>query len=428
MRAKLTQAFIDKAKAAAHAERTVYWDLDRPGLGLMVTARGHKSYVAQYRVGNKSRRLNLDGDFLRHEVARDQKGRVVAPRAGAYTLADARREHAAVQGALGRGRDPLEELRSAKAVATNSLKAIAEAYLSARENRTLRSMDERRGVFRRHIFPRFGERPIASIKRSEISRLLDRIVAEKGPVAAEHTLATLRRLFNWYAMRDDDFLSPIVRGMSRIRPEERARDRVLDDAELRVVWRAAEAAGTAYGHMVRFILLTATRLREAASMAREELSADGREWLIPAARYKSKRDFLLPLSKSAQAVLASVPVIGKRWVFTSNGEVPINGFSKSKRRFDAQVLVEVRKIDPAAKPLPRWTPHDLRRTARSLMSRAGIGPDHAERALGHVIGGVRGVYDRHEFKEEKRNAFEALAMQIERILNPTDNVVTLRAK
>jgi hypothetical protein len=73
-----------------------------------------------------------------------------------------------------------------------------------------------------------------------------------------------------------------------------------------------------------------------------------------------------------------------------------------------------------------WTLHDLRRTARSLMSRAGILSDHAERCLGHVIGGVRGVYDRHEFHAEKKRAYEALAAQIERIVNPQDNVVPLR--
>ncbi len=74
----------------------------------------------------------------------------------------------------------------------------------------------------------------------------------------------------------------------------------------------------------------------------------------------------------------------------------------------------------------RWTIHDLRRTARSLMTRAGVSPDHAERALGHVIGGVRGVYDRHAYFEEKREAFEALAAQIERILSPRPNVVPMR--
>ncbi len=147
-------------------------------------------------------------------------------------------------------------------------------------------------------------------------------------------------------------------------------------------------------------------------MTRNELSADGREWLIPAARYKGKHDHLIPLSSAAQEILAAVPKIGRRgWVFTTNGKVPISGFSKFKRDFDAKVLEQLREQNPKAN-LPRWTPHDLRRTARSLMSRAGVNADHAERCLGHVIGGVRGTYYRHEFKDEKRHAFEALGARL----------------
>jgi integrase len=86
------------------------------------------------------------------------------------------------------------------------------------------------------------------------------------------------------------------------------------------------------------------------------------------------------------------------------------------------MLAELRKIAVAycgnadGVTLPNWTIHDLRRTARSLMSQAGVAPDHAERALGHVIGGVRGVYDRHAYREEKRQAFIALAGRIDHIL------------
>jgi integrase len=180
-------------------------------------------------------------------------------------------------------------------------------------------------------------------------------------------------------------------------------------------------------YLVRFLLLTATRLREASKMNRGELSADGTEWTIPAARHKSKRDFLVPLSKAAQEALAAVPVIGtKGLVFTHDGETSLSGFSKAKRGFDEVVLAELRKANPKAEPLPRWTNHDLRRTARSLMSRAGVPPRHAEAALGHVIAGVEGTYDRHTYADEKRAAFESLALQIERILKPQNNVVAMR--
>jgi len=94
----------------------------------------------------------------------------------------------------------------------------------------------------------------------------------------------------------------------------------------------------------------------------------------------------------------------------------------------SNVVFYVRRQDPEAEPPVRWTTHDLRRTARSFMSRAGVPPDHAERALGHVISGVRGVYDRHAYYHEKKHAFEALAAQIERILNKKSNVMVLRAE
>src|SRR5262249_35218994 len=142
------------------------------------------------------------------------------------------------------------------------------------------------------------------------------------------------------------------------------------------------------GFLVRFWLLTASRRNEAACMRRSEIA--GTDWSIPGDRHKSKRDFLLPLSPAAQAILDEMPSIGRRdgYVFSTSGTNPVSGFSKWKRKFDKACGVT------------GWTLHDLRRTARSLMSRAGIDADTAERCLGHVIGGVRGTYDRHEYRDE----------------------------
>jgi integrase len=138
--------------------------------------------------------------------------------------------------------------------------------------------------------------------------------------------------------------------------------------------------------------------------------------LIPAARYKTKSDFLVPLSVTARALLDKIPRVGRAdFVFTSDGRKSIAGFSKWKRRFDKACGVN------------GWTLHDLRRTARSLMSRAGVPSDHAERALGHVLSGVRKTYDRHEYYSEKQRAFEALAAQIGRIINAQEQVGPLRA-
>jgi integrase len=214
---------------------------------------------------------------------------------------------------------------------------------------------------------------------------------------------------HWHAARSDDFRPPIVRGMGK---PKQARERVLEDGELRIVWKAAGAVSGPVGHLVRFLLLTATRLREAAWMVRGELALteDGGAWTIPASRCKGKRDLLLPLSRDARDVLANVPMIGRKGiVFTRDGEKLMTAFAHAKVAIDKAVLAELRKTDPQAKPLPRWCFHDLRRTARSLMSRAGVPSRYAEMALGHTIPGVEGAYDRHSYREEKLAAFEALA-------------------
>jgi integrase len=234
---------------------------------------------------------------------------------------------------------------------------------------------------------------------------------------------------NWHATRTDDFRSPIVRGMGR--GVTTKRDRVLTDDEVRAFWRAAEAWDHPFSRLLRFILLTATRREEAAGMRWSELEDD--IWTIPAARYKTNIDFELPLSQAALDVLAASTHFGEAgFVFTTTGEGAIGGFSKFKAQFDALMLGELRKAavergDDPAKVVPeRWTIHDLRRTARSLMTQAGVPPDHAERALGHVIGGVRGVYDRHDYLDEKRKAFEALAAYVGHALDPRPNVVPMR--
>jgi integrase len=248
----------------------------------------------------------------------------------------------------------------------------------------------------------------------------------KGKVMADRVLAHVRKAFNWQAARDDDFLSPIVRGMARTKPKERARKRVLADDEIRDIWRALESAEvpTCYPAFVKSLLLTATRRNEASDMNAIEIEGD--VWTIPGERYKNKLDHAVPLTKQAKALIGAKPegFDGNSWfVFsTTGGKRPFSGFSKAKKDLDA-AIAKIRKTEGREK-MPRWTLHDLRRTARSLMSRAKVPADHAERVLGHVIGGVRETYDRYEYLDERRDALEKLAGSVEVILKPAaDNVI-----
>jgi integrase len=389
MRAKkpLTDRGIRALPPAPLGKRHLAWDALVRGLAVRVTDRGQRSFVLITRYPGS-----------RHPAPRSL-GRV-----GAISLEDARTKAREWLKQISSGIDPAQAQATA---ARDTLQAICTEYL-ARDGSKLRSVDWRRAALERLVYPALGSRPIVEVRRSDIVRLLDKIEDKNGPAMADQTLAILRKIMNWHAARSDDFRSPIVRGMGR--GKETSRDRILDDDELRAVWKAAEGL---FGSYVKFLLLTSARRNEASEMERAELS--GADWTLPAARNKTAQDLLRPLSHAAQDVLAELPK--GRFVFTRNGTGPFGGFTKLKEALDKRSGVT------------GWTLHDLRRTARSLMSRAGVPADHAERCLGHVIGGVRGTYDRHEYREEKRQAFEALASLIERIVDPQpERLVTMRGK
>jgi integrase len=400
MKQKLTPAFVLRATAAPGAERTIYWD-DMAGFGLMVTKRGARSFVVQYRAGGESRRVTLDG---------------------VLSLDEARRVARGILGDVAKGGDPVAAERAARAAKEDTLSKIAARYLASRAGRALRSVGQRKTILERLVFPKLGDRQIETIKRSEVARLLDQIADQRGPRMAGYTAAVLQVLFHWWEKQTDDFVSPMVRGMV---PDgaSKPRDRTLDDHELRAFWRAAAAWSHPFARMMQFVLLTATRRNEAADMLRSELEGD--VWTIPAERYKTKISHAIPLSRAARAVIDGCPVLGASgFVFTINGRNRLQGLAHHKSEFDRRMLAELRKLDPNAE-LKNWRTHDVRRTARTLMARAGVNPDHAERALGHVIGGVRGTYDRHRFEAEKLAAFEALAAQVQRIVDPQPNVIPL---
>ncbi len=394
-RTNLTPGFVARAPKPSGADRVIYWDAGLPCFGLMVTASGHKSFVVQYRAKGRSRRMTFKAE----------------PRGG-LTLDKARRQAKAVIADAIKGNDPLAERRRAERAAANTFEAVAEEFMTRDGNR-LRSIEQRRSTLKRLVFPALGAKQIGDIRRSDIVRLLDRIEDQSGPVMADHVLAYIRRIMNWHAGRSDDFRSPIVRGMARTKPSKRRRQRTLNDNELRAVWKAADDFAGPFGPLLQTLLLTAARRNEAAHMRRSEVS--GSDWTIPETRYKTGLELLVPLSPLAVTVLEKLPKIGKPgFYFTTNGARPIGGFSKFKREFDKACGVT------------GWTLHDLRRTARSLMSRAGVTADIAERCLGHVLPGIRGTYDKHEYRDEKRHAFDALASLIERILDPKANVVPFK--
>jgi integrase len=399
------------------------------GFGVRCTAGGSKSFVWFHRVDGR-KHLETIGQWN--------------PKAGGLTVYDAlgkcidRRKAIAKGVKNGKDVDPRPErtrrLQDGEKPAEGNVSGLLDVYIARYlKAGKLRSAGMIEAQLERLVKPRIGKVGIYELKRSHISRMLDEIDDAHGPRMADLALAYVRKAFNWYEVNghDDDFTSPVVRGMARLKPSDRERERVLADDEIRDVWTAAESVTEpgCFAAYLKTLFLTATRRSETADMATSELEGD--VWTIPAARYKTKRDHVIPLSAAAfdliRRAAPAKPARNAHFVFsTTDGAVAFAGFSKSKAALD-KAIAELREREGRL-PMEDFTFHDFRRTARTLLARAGVRDDIAERCLGHVIKGVEKVYNRYAYLEEKRAAFEALATLVSRILNPTANVEELAAR
>lgn len=386
-------------------KRVTAFDPDTRGLCVRVTPKGKKTFTI---------------------VARDPAGKQVWREVGGcdeITLEDARTKAREGVRRIKEGLDPFPEAEKPRApdtvgdVVRNFLKRYVEA-------KGLRSASEIERIFNVYVLPEWGDRPYTGIRRADVAAMLDGIEDNHGPVMADRVLAWVRKLLNWQATRDDDYTPPIIPGMARTKPAERSRERILTDDEIRLLWPILSETGS-YGALCQILLLTGQRKAKVAAMQWEDISEDG-VWTIPTAPREKGNPGAVKLPKMALDIIrAQKKVAGNPYVFAGRGAGHISAGSPAKRDLDARILDALRErakeagADPAkVKAPPPFTLHDFRRSARSLMAAAGVDSEIAERVIGHKIAGVRGVYDRHDYADEKAAALARLANHVRGILSP----------
>jgi integrase len=419
MREKLSEQTVRGLPVPNSGNRITYFAGDMiqgvrapRGFGVRVTASGARSFILNYRLRGREHRLTIGAS-------------------PDWSVLKAVREARNLRQRVDRGENPLEDRVPPPAMKTvaSVLDDFITRYVRNKEN-PLRSADDLESAFNRLVKPRIGKIGIYELRRSHIAEMTDWIEDNAGPVMADKCRAYTRKALSWYAERDDQYnlTAAFVRVTPRANQKERARTRILSDDQIRIIWPVLGHSGT-FGAMVKMLLLTGQRRDEVANMTHAEIDRNG-IWVIPAERYKTKRANHVPLSKAA---LALIECQSKHrdcdLIFPSRAKTPYSGFTKSKAKLDKAVFTAMKKYAEGGadvEPLPKWTLHDLRRTAKTLMVRAGVRPDISERVLGHVIAGVEGTYDRHSYADEKRDALEKLAQMIERILEPlSSSVVTI---
>ena len=217
-----------------------------------------------------------------------------------------------------------------------------------------------------HVLPVWKDRPLVSIRRSDITSLLDHVEDKHGAPTADRVLSVIRSIMNWHASRVDDYNPPIARGMTRAKSSPRAR--ILNDDEIRLVWAATESAGV-FGAFLRMALLTAQRKTKVVNM-RWDAIEDG-AWTVPKAPREKGTGGVLALPEMALTILAAQPrLVDNPYVFAGRGRKRWNGFRSAGDALNAKLPPE----------MPGWVIHDLRRSARSLMSRAGVASEIAEKS------------------------------------------------
>lgn len=405
-RQTLTDNMVAKLKPGP--KRLTLSDPELRGHYVRITPTGGKSYVA---------------------VTRDSSGKQVWATIGStdhFTIDEARETARQIIKRIKAGKAAFEP----PAVKADSFEAVARNYVERHvKANKLRSQAEIERLLDKHVYPPWKDRDFVGIRRGDVTKLLDEVQDNHGPQEADHVLAVVRGIMNWYASRSDEYVSPITRGMRRTDPKSRKRARILDDDEIRTVWTVAEGNGT-FGAILCLALLTAQRREKIATMRWEDVDIDG-TWNIPTEDREKGNGGALVLPEPALAIIRAQRRVGDNpFVFAGRGNGHFSGFSPCKRAFNARVTTALRQVadDPeTVEPLPNWTLHDLRRTSRSLMARAGVRPEVGERVMGHAIQGVEGVYDRHSYRDEKADALRRLAGLLETILNPqAENVVPIR--
>lgn len=398
---KLTVARISALRCPEGKRDALVFDDDARGLAIRVTASGGKTFLAQYTVGGVKRRVPLG-------------------RCDALSLADARDAARAIVGQVAQGRDPAaerkaaaDEVRRKAAKDALTLDRLLEDWqaLHLANRRPRYAAEAVRSV--RNAFATSLDAPAGDLTRQGVVKVLDGLARSDRPMMAARTAAYGRAAFSWGMKRGTLAENPFSH--VPVAPTTK-RDRVLTDGELIALWRATDEGGS-YERIVRMLVLTGQRREEVGGMVWEEVAGDLASWTIPPGRTKNGVAHIVPLSEAAKAIIGKR---GKGLIFPGRGEAAFGGYSKSKAALDARMLAELKKLaaergDDPPEELAPWRLHDLRRTVATGMQRLGIRLEVTEAALNHVSGsraGIVGVYQRHDWADEKRAALGAWGQHV----------------
>ena len=428
---KITKRSVEAVPIPPNGKRAHLWDDTLKGFGVMVTDKGVRSYIIQYRLWGRvspSRRVTI--------------GKHGSP----YTAEKARDRAAELLEQVRRKVDPFDALK-AEQLAGEKQKAEEKVLLAIRQRlafsriatrfvddakKRLRTWREIESVINRDLLPAFGETPLPELSPAAISDMLED-VAQRGDGAARAAYRATSAVFKFASQREAKYFKASQSPMGDVPSPNKAdnRQRLLSHPELRIIWQSAGGLGWPFCDIVRLLMLTGQRLREVAHATWTEFDLDKGEWLIPGERTKNKLPTVVFLSAQTLDILRALPVVPskKNYLFTTTGETPVSGFSRCKSRLDAIIVGAREAVDE--EPLPEWWFHDLRRSMSTNCQRLGISPEVVDLMQNHVTGarsGTRGSYQLYKYAVERKVGFNKWGAALLRIVetNQRGKVILMR--
>lgn len=414
---RLTAAAV-AAKRVDGGKRLEVPDAVVPGLWLVVTPKGAKSWSVRYSIAGRDPRFTIG-------------------KTSRVTLERARERAREVLALVALGRDPQAEKKAARQAPrpkrgeTMTVEALCKEALRGLKKGTKKKLSpatliEYERYMKVDIVPALGRVPAAQLTRGAIRRWADK-KAEDSPYAANRALGALRRFYSFAVASELITGTPFV--LLEPPAQEKSSDRVLSEAELWALLRALDQMPTSGSDVVRLLLLTGVRRGMALGAHRREiLDLDGLQprWLIPADRTKSKRDHMVPLSRAAVDVVRRRLAEGGDQLFppgeARNGRPARSAAKAWRSSYVAFLRRRMNRIlrEHGLEEAPRWTIHNLRHTARTHMrEHLGVADDVAELILGHARPGVDGIYNRAKLLKERRAALADWAKWLAGLPTPT---------
>lgn len=271
-----------------------------------------------------------------------------------------------------------------------------------------RTIAEKEEIFRRDIEPIIGSKLMFDVTEDDLTSIVMK-TGKRAKILANRIAGELKVFFGWAASLRGKEISlpsnPAAR-LTDLRFPEKPRKRSLSLEEIALFLRALVPEPRLYQRAMLIWLLTAARLREVIN-ARSDEFWDG-VWTIPEDRTKNSRVHRIALGPWGQSLVSC----NTEWLFQSekvDGPRVSKGFYAAKKR----IIAEMSRL--AGRAIEVWTPHDLRRTARSNTKRLDVDFETAEAMLNHTKTGLERTYDGYALDDEKRDWFYRWEEEVARI-------------